>query len=84
MIISVPKNTLTADQKRALTKKGHIVIECDDPEKVKVINTEVSIDTNEFFMSALYAMKRNNPTSASEYFVNELYSRLNIKEEPAK
>lgn len=84
MIICVPKQTLSAQQKAAITKKGYIVIECDDPEKIRVINAEQNMDTSDWFMAALYATTTGIPVSKSEHFVAELYKRLKKKEELPK
>lgn len=77
-IICLPKNTLSKQQKAAITKRGHIVIECDEPEKVRVISPEY--DVNEFFMAALSACTTSVPSGRAEIFVNELYRRLQKKE----
>jgi len=53
-IIAVPPKTLTADQKSKLTKKGYVVIEIDDPDKVRIIVAEQPIATNDLLMSALH------------------------------
>lgn len=80
MIVAVPKGVLTAQSKSALTKKGYIVIECDDPDKIRVINPEQHMDTSDWFMSALFALKESSATSRQERFVNNLYERLKKKE----
>jgi hypothetical protein len=80
MIIVVPKGTLSVQQKGAITKKGAMVIECDDPDKVRVINPETSIDNSDWFMASLYALTCNTPTSKSDHFINQLYKRLKNKE----
>lgn len=82
MIVAVPKNTLTPQQKSAMTKRGMIVIECDDPDKIRVISPETSFEANDHVMSALYALTTTNPTYRTEMFVNELYRRLKENEKP--
>lgn len=81
MIISVPKKVLTPGQKTQLVKKGYVVIECDEPEKIRVLNPETNIDTNDYLMAALYALKESCPVYKQQYFVNELFKRLKEKEE---
>lgn len=76
MIICIPPKTLSLPQKNKLEKKGVIIIECENPEKVKVINPEVTIDTNDYFLAALHALTSSHPVSKQEHFVNELYKRL--------
>lgn len=80
LLIVVPKKLLTAPQLKKLESKGHVVIECDEPEKVKYINIETPIETNDFFMSALFAMTCVNAITRQEHFVNSLYNRLKAKE----
>lgn len=82
MILVVPKNTITPAQKGLITKKGFILIECDEPEKVRIITPEVNVDANDYFMSTLKALTCGNPTYKQEHFVNELYKRLKAKEAP--
>ncbi len=79
MIVAVPKQILSVKQKNLLTKKGYVVIECDEPEKIRIINPEVTIDTNAFMMAALKGCTVNMAVGKTEIFVNELYERLNKK-----
>ena len=76
MIVATPKNILSAKQKELLTKKGYVVIECDDPSKIRVITPETVMDANDLFLSALKGLRSNCPTSKQEIFVEELYNRL--------
>lgn len=78
MIIVTPTGTLTQKQKTALEKKGLLVVECDDPDKVRVINAEQHMDTSDWFMAALFAVK-SDPYQ-SRQFTTELYNRLKAKE----
>lgn len=80
MIVAIPKGTLNAKQKELLTKKGFVVIECDDPEKIRVINPESTVGVNDMVLSALKALTASHPTSRQEHFVNELYKQLTDRE----
>lgn len=82
MILAVPKNAITPKQKELLTKKGYVVIECDNPESIRVINPEQSMDTSDWFMAALKACtcRESIVSTNADKFVNELYSRLKSKE----
>ena len=77
-IIAVTKNTLQLENKKALTKEGYIIIECDDPTKIRVINSEQNMDTNDWFMAALYACTTKTPTTKAEYFVNTFPEKLKM------
>lgn len=79
-IIIVPKNSLSREMKSKINKNGHLIIECDDPDKVRVISPEVSIVSNEFFMAALGALVSDHPTNRHEKFINNLYTRLSAAE----
>lgn len=79
MIVVTQKGTLTPKNRELLNEKGYIVIECDNPDKVKIINPEMRLETNDLLMSALHAMRSSNPTCKQEYFVNDLYNRLSKK-----
>lgn len=81
MIIVVPNNTLTDSQKDKLAEKNYVVLECDDPDKIRVINPESLFEVNDFFMAALNALTVGTATSKTEYFVNNLYKRLKAKED---
>lgn len=83
-IICVPPKSLTSAQKSTLTKKGCIIIETNEPEKIRVISAETTVDTNDFFMSALFALTSRTPVNEQEQFVNELYSRLKESEQMPK
>ena len=80
MVIAVPKNTLSAANKAALSKKGYVVIECEEPEKIRVINPEVSFETSDWFMAALESISKNSPSTYQEHFVTNLCKRLKAKE----
>lgn len=80
MIVAVPKKVLTVQQKNLLTKKGYVVIECDDPEKIRIINPENNMDTSDWFLSALAALRSSIPVGKSEVFIDNLYQRLIKKE----
>lgn len=80
MIIAVPPKTLSAKDKERLTKKGYVVIEIDDPDKVRVINTELPIEAHDYYMAALHAMATHNDDFINRSFVKELYRRLKIVE----
>lgn len=80
MIICTPKDTLSEKQKEAVAAKGLILIECDDPEKIRVINIETAYDANDFFMAALFGLTVMSPVNARDQFVNNLYKRLKEKE----
>lgn len=76
MVIVVPKGALTRQQKKELKLANYIIIDCIEPEKIKIINPEQPIETNDLMLSALSALKSDHPTSKQEKFVNELYNRL--------
>lgn len=79
MIICVPPKSLTPVQKQVLQKNGAIVIETDNPESVRVINPELPVDTNDYFMSALQAIVENSSDIVAKCFVKNLYQRLKDK-----
>lgn len=78
MIITMPPGTVSPEEKKAITKRGLIVIETDEPEKVKLIDFPVhnSFKADAYFMSALKALTTSTPTSKQEHFINTLYERL--------
>lgn len=82
MILAVPKNILSNSKKAEIKKKGYVIIECDDPDKIRIINTEVVIDTNDYFIAALYGLTTSIPVNKTEHFVNNLYKRLTEKSKP--
>lgn len=75
-ILVVPPKTISSQQKASFTKKGIIVIESDNPDKVRLLNPEVNIDTNDFFMAALKALEIDYLDTTAKTFVRELYKRL--------
>lgn len=80
-ILCVPPKTLSAQQKGALSKRGIVIIETDNPEKIRLINPEVeNIDSSDWFMAALHALQAVTPMSKQELFCNNLYKRLKEKE----
>ncbi len=79
-VLAMPKGMLSAAQKKAATDKGLFIIECEDPDKIRIIDTETMIDVNDLFMAALHGLTVNTPTSKAENFVNNLYKRLKEKE----
>lgn len=81
MILCIPPNTLSSQQKSALSKKGNIIIETNEPDKIRVINPETSVETNDLFMAALFSLKSSTPINQQEKFINELYRRLKEGEE---
>lgn len=80
MIVVVPKGCLRPTQIEDLNNKGYSVIECDEPEKVKIILPEPVVNTNDYFMSALKAISEDNMSGPKEKFVRELFGRLSKKE----
>lgn len=82
MIVAAPPNTITAKQKELLNKKGYVVIECEDPDKIRVIIPQVPVEANDYYMAALYALKQNDSSSANAYFIKELYRRLSESKNP--
>ena len=80
MILCVPPNSLTSSQKGTLTKKGYIVIETDNPDKVRVIAPEKVVATDDYYMAALHSLCVKCPVNQQQEFVNELYKRLKSKE----
>lgn len=80
MIITAPKGLLSSIKKEELKKAGYVLIECSDPSVIRVVTTEISVDTNDLFMASLFACTTNTPTNKAENFVNELYRRLKSKD----
>lgn len=78
-ILCVPPKTLNATQKKAMEKKGLVIIETNNPDKVKIVNTETPIEVNDYFLSALFAMTLKYPSTKADHFVNNLYERLSKK-----
>ena len=70
------KSTMTL-----LSKKGVIVIQCKDPDKVKLLSGSIDIESNDLFMSALLALAETSSDMASKRFVVELNKRLKTAEE---
>ncbi len=79
-IIVLPKNAITATKRKQIEKKGIVVIECDEPDKVKIISPEYVADRSDLFLSALTALDTTFPASKSEIFVHELKARLTKKD----
>lgn len=80
MILVIPPNLLTKSEKIGIKKKGYIIIETEEPEKIKVLNPETIIEPNDWLMAALRALNVANPLDKCERFVNELYERLKKNE----
>ena len=77
MILVTQKGVLTAPQKTKLSKDGYTVIECNDPDKVRILAPESTIDANALLLAALKGLYANTPVGKTEIFVNSLYDRLN-------
>lgn len=80
MIIAVPPKTLNADQKCKLTKKGYVVIEIEDPDKVRIVVAEQPIATNDLLMATLHALAGSSSDTNARRFTDELYKRLKESE----
>lgn len=83
MIVAIPPKTLSNAQKAALAKKGYVVIEIDDPEKIRVISAEAPVQTNDYFMAGLKALATTAYDSPKAEFIKELYNRLSEAEKQA-
>lgn len=79
-IIVVPPNILTAQQKKTISAKGYLLIETDDPDKVRVISPTSSVEANDLTMAALHALA-NSSLAEHKIFVTNLYSRLKKAED---
>jgi hypothetical protein len=58
-IIILPTGILDAKKRERLSKEGYITIECDEPEKIKILMPGVQIpqiETNDFMDAAIEAM----------------------------
>lgn len=84
MILAVPPQTLTEDQRTLLIEKGYVIIETDDPSKVRVIDPESAAPMNEYFMSALEALSKSGTDSVKSDFVKALFKRLTAIEDNSK
>lgn len=80
MIVAVPPNTLTQPQKALLNKKGYVVIETAEPEKIKIITPDAPINANDYLMAALHALSKDNSMNGNTLFIKELYRRLSDNE----
>lgn len=76
MIVVVPKNTVTEEERLIMIEKGYVVLQVDNPEHVRIINPESPVDSNSMVMAALKALSNTMTDSASKEFVQELYKRL--------
>lgn len=78
-ILATPKGTIQPHVKAQLTKKGVILIETDEPEKVRLINAEVQTPNDDFFLAALKGLAESISDIPAKTFVKELYERLKPK-----
>lgn len=76
-IIIAPKNAVTPDVRKQIEKKGYILIETDEPEKVKMLAASNFTDTNDLLLSALEAMEASS--TAQSRFASVLFKRLQHK-----
>lgn len=80
-IIVIPKGSLSAKDKGKLEKKGHIVIETNDPDSIRFISPANSkIETNDLLMAALHALDAGADNISRGKFVVELNRRLKDNE----
>lgn len=82
-IIAVKPGELNSKDKEKLTKKGFTVIEVNDPDSIRIIESEAPIEVHDYYMAALYALKEG-ASSDCYRFVTKLYERLESKEKAAK
>jgi hypothetical protein len=75
-VICFPKNQLTIEQRDDLKLAGFVVIEIDDPEKVRLIlPTSNLINADDLFIAALDGMNTAG-SYATNKFVEVLRDRL--------
>lgn len=72
-IFIVKPKTLSASDKQKLTKHGHLVIEHEFPQEVRIITPVSEIDGNLILMSAMSAM---NTTFPKDKFASEISRRI--------
>lgn len=79
MIVVVPPQSLSPENKDKLVEKGYVIIETDDPERVRVINPETVIATSDTMMAMLHALNGSG-MDVCQTFVRDLYKRLKAAE----
>jgi hypothetical protein len=77
IIVTTPK-AISDKDKNKLSKAGYIVIETEDPSKIKTLNEFDYIDGNTLLMSMLEGLRQN--LTGKEAFFNELYKRVKAEE----
>lgn len=84
ILITEPKQISAVDKNR-LSKNGILVIEADNPDKVKFINVDENVNADSYLMAALFSLSQESTDSAtSKRFVKELNRRLLEKENNLK
>ncbi len=78
-VLVLPTNTDEVTMKAARAS-GYLVIPCDDPSKVAMLSPSSVIASDDLLMSAMHAVKRCGYNGA-EFFVEELYRRMKIRED---
>jgi len=75
-ILVTPVKALNISQKTKLERAGYIVIESDEPDKIKIVPRETNFETTDLLMAALFGLTTKTPVGRQEHFVNNLYERL--------
>lgn len=81
-ILIVEPKQISSKDKAKLAKAEILVIEADNPDKVRMLNIDENIDANSYLMSALHAIAKDNGiyNYPAKKFVCELNRRLVEKE----
>lgn len=79
-IIVFPRGQLSELDKARMEEAGIIAVEADDPSKVvQLVPCSTLINADDFLMSALAGVTKSH--AAESTFVEQLYLRLNAREE---
>lgn len=76
-ILIVKPKSLSKIDKQKLSRAGHIVIECDNPLDVRMLESETGIPANEMLKCALAAMAERNDFEINSQFVKRLNKVIN-------
>lgn len=76
-ILCLPKGILkNRKEKDKIEAAGFIIIECDDPEKVKIITETERLSASDLSMAALGGLIKADSTFGNREFVNTLFQKL--------
>jgi hypothetical protein len=74
-VMVVKPNTITDEDKEVLAQSNIIVIECENPDDVKLLTFYDGVRGDDFLMSLIKGVAQGG-TYTKEKFCNELFERL--------